>query len=107
LKDYYAVLGLKKGASAQEIKRAYKRMVKKWHPDLNADDPQCQEKMKEINEAFATLNGSGKRRAYDKKRESWEENLRQRMFYDSAKGGHPFFSFSLKMEELSRKKSKK
>ncbi len=54
-KDPYAVLGIGKGASADEIKSAYRKMAKKYHPDLHPDDPQAATKMNEINEAYDML----------------------------------------------------
>lgn len=55
MKNYYAILGIKDGASLQEIKKAYKARVKKWHPDFRPDDPECLEKIKDINEAYEVL----------------------------------------------------
>jgi DnaJ-class molecular chaperone len=64
LKNYYAILGIKAGASHQEIRKAYKASVKKWHPDFHPNDPECLEKIKDINEAYEVLSHSTKRRAY-------------------------------------------
>ena len=51
-RDYYEVLGVDKGASAADIKKAYKKMARKYHPDLNRDNPkEAEEKFKEVNEA--------------------------------------------------------
>lgn len=63
-KDYYKILGVKKGASKEEIKKAYKKMAKKYHPDLNKE-PDAQEKFKEINEAASILGDDQKRQQYD------------------------------------------
>lgn len=63
--DYYEVLGLKKGASEQEIKRAYKRLAAKHHPDKNQGSKDAESKFKEINEAYEVLGDSEKRAAYD------------------------------------------
>lgn len=63
--DYYEVLGLKKGASAEDIKKAYKKLAKKYHPDLNPDDKKAEEAFKEINEANEVLSDPEKRARYD------------------------------------------
>ncbi|HEY8363335.1 MAG TPA: DnaJ C-terminal domain-containing protein [Tissierellaceae bacterium] len=64
-KDYYKILGVDKTASQEEIKRAYRNLVKKYHPDLNPNDPKAQEKLKEINEAYEVLGDEEKRKRYD------------------------------------------
>ena len=64
-RDYYEVLGLKKGASEDEIKKAFKSMARKYHPDLHPDDKDAAEKFKEINEAYEVLSDSEKRARYD------------------------------------------
>ena len=51
-RDYYEVLGVEKNASADDIKKAYRRLAKKYHPDINPDDKQAEQKFKEINEAY-------------------------------------------------------
>ncbi len=65
-RDYYEVLGVPKGASDEEIKKAYRRLARKYHPDVNKDDPNAEEKFKEINEAHEILSDSQKRAAYDR-----------------------------------------
>ena len=65
-RDYYEVLGLKKGASDDEIKKAYKKLARKYHPDLNRDDPKtAEEKFKEVNEAYDVLKDPQKKAVYD------------------------------------------
>ena len=64
-RDYYEVLGLKKGASEDEIKKAFKSMARKYHPDLHPDDKEAAEKFKKINEAYEVLSDSEKRARYD------------------------------------------
>ena len=65
-RDYYEVLGVQKGASEAEIKKAYKKMARKYHPDLNQDDPKAaEEKMKEVNEAYDVLKDPQKKAQYD------------------------------------------
>jgi molecular chaperone DnaJ len=64
-RDYYEVLGVEKGASADEIKRAYRRMAMKYHPDKNPGDKKSEEKFKECAEAYDVLSDSAKRQQYD------------------------------------------
>ncbi|MEW3594439.1 DnaJ domain-containing protein, partial [Enterococcus entomosocium] len=63
-RDYYEVLGLQKGASDDEIKKAYRKLSKQYHPDINKE-PDAEAKFKEISEAYEILSDSQKRAAYD------------------------------------------
>lgn len=63
--DYYKTLGVDKTASAQEIKKAYRKLAKKYHPDLHPDDKVAQDKFKEVNEAYEVLGDPDKRKQYD------------------------------------------
>ena len=64
-KDYYDVLGTSKGASDSDIKKAYRKMAKQYHPDNNPGDKTAEEKMKEVNEAYEVLSDSDKKAKYD------------------------------------------
>jgi len=65
-KDYYNVLGIEKDASKEEIKRAFRKLARKYHPDVNPDEGKSGEKFKEINEAYSILSDDKKREMYDK-----------------------------------------
>lgn len=71
--DYYKTLGLNRKASASEIKKAYRNMARKYHPDLNNGDAAAEQKFKAINEAYAVLSDSTKRRTYDKFGAQWKQ----------------------------------
>lgn len=71
-KDYYKVLGIDKKASAAEIKKAYRKLAVKYHPDKNPDDKLAEEKFKELNEAYEVLGDEGKRKKYDEFGENWK-----------------------------------
>ncbi len=64
-KDYYKILGVDRDASEEEIKKAFRHLARKWHPDVNPDNEEAEEKFKEINEAFEVLKDPERRQAYD------------------------------------------
>ena len=64
-KDYYKILGVDKDASEDDIKKQYRQMAKKYHPDLNPDNEEAQEKFKEVSEAYEVLGDEEKRSQYD------------------------------------------
>ena len=64
-RDYYEVLGVSKTASDSEIKSAYRKLAKKYHPDMNPGDKEAEAKFKEASEAYAILSDADKRRQYD------------------------------------------
>lgn len=76
-RDYYAVLGVSKDADEKEIRKAYRKLARKWHPDQNDGDPKAEAKFKEIGEAFAVLDDKEQRQKYDAMRQM-------------AAGGHRF-----------------
>lgn len=65
MKDYYDILGVARTATPQELKTAYKKLARKYHPDLNKGDPASEEKFKKVNEAYAVLSDTEKRKQYD------------------------------------------
>src|SRR5579875_32839 len=64
-KDYYATLGVKKTATAEEIRKAFRKLARKYHPDVNPGDKKAEEKFKEISEANDILSDDKKRKIYD------------------------------------------
>ena len=64
-KDLYSILGVSRDADENVLKKAYRSLAKKYHPDLHPDDAEAEAKFKEINEAFAILSDPEKRRKYD------------------------------------------
>lgn len=75
VKDYYKILGVSRNASQEEISRAYKKLVRKYHPDLNPGNKEAEEKFKEINEAYETLSDPKKREEYDKLLNMYEKGF--------------------------------
>lgn len=107
LKNYYAILGVEQGASSREIKRAYKKSVRKWHPDLHPNDPNCSTKIQEINEAHDVLGDAGKRRAYDRQIEKERISGVQAPRSHTDETEHPFLSYFSRMNEIPRKRTQK
>ena len=70
--DYYSILGLPKDAKEEEIKKAYRKLARKHHPDLNPNDKEAQKKFQQLNEANEVLSDPIKRKKYDQYGENWE-----------------------------------
>src|SRR5210317_204763 len=70
--DYYKILGVGKKASAAEIKKAYRKLARKYHPDINPNDKEAEKKFKEINEANEVLSNIDNRKKYDKYGKDWK-----------------------------------
>ena len=71
-KDYYAVLGVPKGASQKDIRQAYRRLARQYHPDVNPSDKASEAKFKQINNAYEVLSDAEKRRKYDRYGDQWQ-----------------------------------
>src|SRR5438270_2275741 len=93
-KDYYDILGVKKNATDEELKKAYRTLAKKYHPDKNKGNKEAENKFKEISEAYAVLSDKEKREQYD------------RLGREAFSGGSPFgpggFDFSQFAEQFGR-----
>lgn len=85
-RDYYEVLGVSKNATQDELKKAYRKLARQYHPDLHKDDPSCAEKFKECSEAYSVLSDEQKRAQYDQFGHAAFEN-------GGGGGGNPFGGF--------------
>ncbi|MEM1170064.1 MAG: DnaJ C-terminal domain-containing protein [Cyanobacteria bacterium P01_H01_bin.35] len=72
-KDYYSILGLSKSASSEEIKKAYRKLARKYHPDMNPGDRKAEASFKEVNEAYEVLSDPEKRKKYDQFGQYWKQ----------------------------------
>ena len=105
--DYYKVLGLSKTATAEEIKKAYRKLARKLHPDINPNDKEANAKFQQLNEANEVLGNPEKRKKYDKYGKDWENgeeyekykqqqqhsNARQQQSYGGDFGGEDFSDY--------------
>src|SRR3989304_3415678 len=90
-RNFYDVLGVSRSASDKEVRQAFRRLARKYHPDVNPGDAQAEERFKEINRAYEVLSDADKRKKYDRYGERWE----QAEVFDQARraggaGGAPF-----------------
>lgn len=101
--DYYKILGISKTATANDIKKAYRKLARKYHPDLNPNDKTAEQNFKEVNEANEVLSHSENRKKYDEYGEHWEhaedyEKAKQQQQYQKSRssqhGGHSEEEFS-------------
>jgi molecular chaperone DnaJ len=99
-KDYYGILGVKRDASEQEIKQAYRRLARKHHPDVNPGDKSAEARFKDINEAYEVLSDKEKRQKYDQFGDQWQQadqfarsGAQQWPFGGAEQGGAESFRF--------------
>src|SRR2546426_8414875 len=107
-KDYYKTLNVSRGASTEDIKKAFRKLARKYHPDVNPGDKKAEEKFKEINEAYEVLSDPDKRHKYDTLGPNWRGQFGTRtstrrtytsggrpasfLFWTGGAGVSPFFS---------------
>ena len=91
-KDYYKVLGVTRSASADDIRKSFRKLARKYHPDVNPGDKKAEEKFKEINEAYEVLSDPDKRKKYDTLGPNWQEQFgaNGRRAYQYGGRGAPF-----------------
>ncbi|XP_020626187.1 dnaJ homolog subfamily B member 11-like [Orbicella faveolata] len=87
-RDFYTILGVPRDASKNQVKRAYRKLAMKWHPDKNKDDPKAQERFQDLSAAYEVLADDEKRKVYDRHGEEGLKNMHQ------GGGGDPFDPFS-------------
>lgn len=89
-KDYYKLLGVSKTAAREEISKAFKKLARKHHPDLNPNDPEAEKKFKEINEAYEVLKDPEKRKLYDSLGPNWQhgQNFQRPSGFEGGGGYH-------------------
>ena len=95
-KDYYKVLGVARTASGDDIKKAFRKLARRYHPDVNPGDKKAETKFKEINEAYEVLSDPDKRKKYDTLGPNWQEQFgsgfsERRSYQYSGNGGRSFF----------------
>lgn len=89
-KDYYKILGINREASEKEIKQAFRKLARKYHPDVNPNNKEAEDKFKEISKAYEVLHDAQKRKKYDQFGEQWQY---ADQFSKTRTGGNPFEGF--------------
>ncbi len=88
--DYYKILECDKNASADEIKKAYRKLARKYHPDVNPNDENAKKKFQQINEANEVLSDAEKRKKYDQYGENWKHAEAYEKAGNAHSGGQPY-----------------
>jgi len=91
--DYYQLLGVDREAGSEEIKRAYRRLARQYHPDVNGNDPEAAERFKEISKAYSVLSDPEKRQRYDAYGEAGIDGF-------AGQAGDPFAGFGASFDDL-------
>ena len=91
-KDYYRILGVSKNATERDIKQAYRRLARQYHPDVNPNDKSAEAKFKEVNAAFEVLSDKDKRKKYDRYGDKWQ--YADQFAQASQQQQTPFWNFS-------------
>src|ERR1700744_155338 len=91
-KDYYEILGVPRGAGDAEIKKAFRKLAREFHPDVAKDKKRAEEKFKEINEAYEVLSDAAKRKKYDELGANWKQGaeFRPPPGWENMAGGQTF-----------------
>jgi curved DNA-binding protein len=87
-KDYYAILGVGKGADAKKIKKEYRKLARKYHPDVNHNDAEAERKFKDLGEAYTVLKDPEKRKAYDQYGANWKNGPQQQQQHQQHRQRH-------------------
>ena len=100
-KDYYKILGVNKNASDNEIKKAFRKLAMKYHPDRNKGDSQAEDRFKEVNEAYAVLSDKEKRQQYDMfGAEGFQQRFSQEDIFRNFDFGQIFKEFDFGSEDV-------